>query len=104
VAKGLVQRVFREAVGGIPDERTMALLHELQAYPPAAPTEALTMGRALPFHPVNFKKGALELSFFSMIISVGAPLDITAQELRIEAFFPANAVTEAFAQHNLRSE
>ena len=104
VAKGLVQRVFREAVGGIPDERTIALLHELQAYPPAAPTEALTMGRALPFHPVNFKKGALELSFFSMIISVGAPLDITAQELRIEAFFPANAVTESFAQHDLRSE
>ena len=69
-----------------------------------SPTEALTMGRALPFHPVNFKKGALELSFFSMIISVGAPLDITAQELRIEAFFPANAVTEAFAQHKLRGE
>jgi transcriptional regulator with XRE-family HTH domain len=103
VSSGLVQRVFREAVGGIPDERTMALLRELQAYPPAAPAEPLTMGRALPFHPVNFKKGALELSFFSMITSVGAPLDITAQELRIEAFFPADAVTEAFAQHNLRS-
>ena len=61
------------------------------------------MRRALPFHPVNFKKGALELSFFSMITSVGSPLDITAQELRIEAFFPTDAVTEAFAQRNLRS-
>ena len=53
---------------------------------------------------VNFKKGSLELSFFSMIASVGAPLDITAQELRIEAFFPADAVTEAFAQEHLRSD
>jgi transcriptional regulator with XRE-family HTH domain len=104
VANQLVHRVFREAVGGIPDDRTMALLRELQAYPPTAPNEALTMGRALPFHPVNFKKDALELSFFSMIASVGAPLDITAQELRIEAFFPADAVTEAFAQKHLRSD
>jgi transcriptional regulator with XRE-family HTH domain len=103
VANELVQRVFREAVGGVPDDRTMALLRELQAYPAAAPPEALTMGRALPFHPVNFKKGSLELSFFSMITSVGAPLDITAQELRIEAFFPADAVTEAFAREHLHS-
>ncbi len=104
VASGLVQRVFREAVGGIPDERTMALLYELQAYPPTAPNAVLTMGRALPFHPVNFKKGALELSFFSMVTTVGAPLDITAQELRIEAFFPADEVTETFAQDILRSD
>jgi transcriptional regulator with XRE-family HTH domain len=99
----LVQRVFREAVGGIPDERTMVLLRELQAYPLSAATDVMPMNRALPFHPVIFKKGALELSFFSMITSVGAPLDITAQELRIEAMFPANAVTEAYAQKHFNS-
>ena len=102
VAHGLVQRVFREAVGGIPDDRTMALLQDLEAYP-SPPAASLTANRALPVHPVVFKKGNLELSFFSMIFSVGVPLDITAQELRIEAFFPTNDVTEAFAQENLRS-
>jgi transcriptional regulator with XRE-family HTH domain len=102
VSNGLVQRVFREAVGGIPDERTMALLRELQAYPPSAPAEPLTTGRALPFHPVDFRRDGLELSFFSMVTSVGSPLDITAQELRIESFFPADALTEAFAREKLR--
>jgi hypothetical protein len=30
--------------------------------------------------------------FFS-VISIGAPIDITAQELRVEAFFPADDQT-----------
>jgi len=103
VAHGLVQRVFREAVGGIPDDRTMALLHDLQAYPPATSGASLATDPGLPVHPVIFKKGDLELSFFSMIMSVGAPLDITAQELRVEAFFPTDAATETFARHTLAS-
>jgi hypothetical protein len=56
----------------------------------------------LPFHPVVFRKDALRLSFFSMVTTVGSPLDVTAQELRIEAFFPSDAATEAFAQEHLR--
>ena len=55
----------------------------------------------LPFHPVVFRKDELRLAFFSMITSVGSPLDVTAQELRIEAFFPADRVTEAFAAEYL---
>lgn len=100
VAQALVQRVFREAVAGVPDARTLALLSELGAWPPAPRTAPPTL-RPMPFHPVVFRKEALRLSFFSMIYTVGAPLDITAQELRIEAFFPADAVTEAFARKQL---
>jgi hypothetical protein len=36
-----------------------------------------------------------------MVTTVGAPLDITAQELRIEAFFPADDATERFARDRL---
>jgi hypothetical protein len=36
-----------------------------------------------------------------MVTTVGAPFDITAQELRIEAFFPADAATERFAREHL---
>jgi transcriptional regulator with XRE-family HTH domain len=99
VAQTLVQRVFREAVAGVPDRRVLALLEELRAYP-GSPAPRTTTGE-LPFHPVEFRKDPLRLSFFSMVTTVGAPLDITAQELRIEAFFPADGQTERFARDHL---
>ncbi|MDP9092599.1 MAG: hypothetical protein M3N95_06540 [Actinomycetota bacterium] len=34
----------------------------------------------------------VELSFFSMTSVIGTPLDITVEELAIEAFFPADDV------------
>ncbi|MCI0658752.1 MAG: helix-turn-helix transcriptional regulator [Acidobacteria bacterium] len=99
VAQTLVQRVFREAVAGIPDRRVLALLEELRGYP-GSPAPCTSAGE-LPFHPVEFRKDTLRLSFFSMVTTVGAPLDITAQELRIEAFFPADDQTERFARDHL---
>lgn len=101
VAQTLIQRVFREAVGGVPDGRVLALLEELQAFPGSPAPEPLTSAGELPFHPVQFQKDALRLSFFSMLTTVGAPLDITAQELRIEAFFPADEETERYAREYL---
>ncbi len=104
VAQTLVQRVFREAVAGVPDRRVLALLEELQTYPEAPAPRHLVTGSELPFHPVQFRKAALRLSFFSMVATVGAPLDITAQELRIEAFFPADDETEQFTRDHLGAD
>jgi len=101
VASTLVQRVFREAVAGIPDHRTVALLQELRAGSGTEASRLLDTASALPFHPVEFAKGDLRLAFFSMVTTVGAPFDVTAQELRIEAFFPADAETERFARERL---
>jgi transcriptional regulator with XRE-family HTH domain len=101
VARMLIQRVFREAVEGVPDERVLSLLEELRAYPGSPVPTPLTVPAELPFHPVEFRKDGLHLRFFSMVTTVGAPLDITAQELRIEAFFPADDETERFARDHL---
>jgi transcriptional regulator with XRE-family HTH domain len=98
VAQALIQRVFREAVGGVPDHRVLSLLEELRAYPGSPAPGPLAGPDELPFYPVGFRKDALRLSFFSMVTTVGSPLDITAQELRIEAFFPADDETERFAR------
>jgi transcriptional regulator with XRE-family HTH domain len=101
VAQTLVRRVFREAVGGVPDRQVLSLLEELTQYP-GSPMPRRAVGIAeLPFFPVEFSKDDLRLSFFSMVTTVGAPLDITAQELRIEAFFPADDNTERFAREHL---
>ena len=99
VAESLSQRVFREAVAGVPDQRTLELLAELSG---SEAPRGVGAGSRLPFHPVVFRKDGLRLSFFSMVTTVGSPLDVTAQELRIEAFFPTDAATEAFAQEHLR--
>ena len=33
------------------------------------------------------------LRFFSVVSTIGTPVDVTAQELRVEAFFPADDTT-----------
>jgi transcriptional regulator with XRE-family HTH domain len=101
VAEALVQRVHREAVGGVPDEETRQLLDEVLSYP-GMPRRWRTPDLTsvpTPFLAVQFRKGDLALSFFSVVTTLGTPRDITLQELRIESFFPADEATEAYARH-----
>lgn len=98
VAEALVQRVHREALGGVPDGRTAALLEEVLAYPgvPArwrSPDLLAPFPR--PYLAVQFRKGSLAQDFFSTVTTLGTPLDITLQEIRIECFFPADERTAA---------
>jgi hypothetical protein len=48
----------------------------------------------LPYMPISFVKREKTLNFFSMVITVGTPLSITAQELRMECMFPADEESE----------
>lgn len=98
VARSLLERVQRESVGRVIDEKTKDLLAALQAYPGvkadwkspqisgAAPT--------LPIIPIGFVKGKTVLNYFSMITTVGTPQTIAAQELRLECMYPVDAETE----------
>jgi transcriptional regulator with XRE-family HTH domain len=43
---------------------------------------------------VRFRHGETRLALFSMIATVGTPLDVALQDLRLEFFFPADAATE----------
>lgn len=98
VAQSLVQRVHRESVGGVLDERSRSLLNELFAYPGVDPSWRLrrSAGSApnLPMVPIGFRKHDKTLKYFSMVASVGAPQSVAAQELRIECMFPADEETE----------
>jgi transcriptional regulator with XRE-family HTH domain len=101
VAETLVQRVHREALGGGLDEETARLLREVLAYPGvparwAAPDLLAPFPR--PYVPVQFRKDDLQMDFFSAVTTLGTPLDITLQELRIECFFPADDATERAAR------
>jgi transcriptional regulator with XRE-family HTH domain len=99
VAGTLAQRVFREAPGGIPDAAAELLLPQLRRAQGDGPEGAGLS--TLPFHPVLFRHGKTRYAFFSMVTTVGAPVDITSEHLRLEAFFPADRRTELYAQRFL---
>ena len=94
--EALIHRVHREAVGGIPDPKTAALLDEiLPSAPDAWRTPDFAAG-ASPVIPVRFAKDGLDVSYFSLVTTVGTPQDVTLQEIRVESFFPADEVTAAY--------
>jgi transcriptional regulator with XRE-family HTH domain len=100
VAEALIQRVHREAVGGVPDATTEQLLAEVRSYPgvPARWSEPSAAPSLWPLIPLQFRKDDLALDFFSTVTTLGTPRDITLQEIRIECFFPANDVTARAAR------
>lgn len=96
VSGSLFQRIRREAAGGILDEQAHALIAELEAYPNvrgASPEAATT---TLPMIPIRFLLQGRMLSYFSMVSTVGTPLTVAAQELRVESMFPADDATETW--------
>jgi transcriptional regulator with XRE-family HTH domain len=95
-ARGLLGRVYREALGRVIDAETKALLSELSRYPGVKPEwRAPSQGDALPMIPLSFVKDGVTLKYFSMITTVGTPQTVTAEELRLECMFPADDLTES---------
>lgn len=95
VAPALLERARREAVGGVLDAGTAALVAQLRA---RADVAALLVApeAAAPTAPVvdvRFVVDGMTLSFFSVISTLGTPTDVTTQELRLEAFFPSDDAT-----------
>ncbi len=74
---------------------TAALLKRLRAYEGVqaavdAPPAELAISPVLP---MQFRKDKIDLQLFTTIATLGIPQDITLQELRIESFFPMDAMT-----------
>jgi transcriptional regulator with XRE-family HTH domain len=98
-ADALIQRVHREAIGGVPDPETLALLDEVLSLPGVPPAWRVPDLHAVPVPvvPVEFEKAGLALSYFSTVTTLGTPQDAMLQEIRIESFFPADEATAAHA-------
>jgi transcriptional regulator with XRE-family HTH domain len=95
-AASMIQWLHRDVVSGFGGVPSKALLDELLAYPDV-PRHWRTLdveASTAPFLPIEFRKGALTLRYFTTLTSLGTPHDITLQELRIESFFPADDATE----------
>ncbi|MEO1575381.1 MAG: helix-turn-helix transcriptional regulator [Pseudomonadota bacterium] len=95
VGPALVQRMSSEAMStGDPElraqfEKWIALAGDVDAF--GSPFPPL-----LPVLPLELALGDVRLSLFSTLSTFGTPQDITTDELRVEAFYPADAATAAF--------
>jgi transcriptional regulator with XRE-family HTH domain len=100
VARALVHRVHREAIGGAIDDAGRALLDEVLHYPgvPNGLRTADLGAPSIPVVPVRFRHAGRAFDFFSAVTVLGTPQDITVQELRIESFFPLDRATDAAAR------
>jgi transcriptional regulator with XRE-family HTH domain len=93
---------LRQQIHATGDATLATLLEELKAYPVpegAADThlDGEHLGVAMPFQ-FRTAQGAV-LSFISTTTVFGTPVDVTLQELALETFFPADALTgEALRQ------
>jgi transcriptional regulator with XRE-family HTH domain len=74
----------RDAADELVLQQTAAVEMELGPREPPSPQRSILV-------PVRFRRDDLVLEMFTTITTVGTPLDITLQELRIESLFPATA-------------
>ena len=95
VVPALLDRAHREAVGGVLDRETAAIIGELLDRPDVAAAVGQARDRppAGPVIEVRFDVDGVSLAFFSLVTTVGTAIDVTAQELRVESFFPADTAT-----------
>ena len=82
--------------------RHKALLARLAKYPdfPEDPQQVDLNFRPEPFIYIDFALGENTLKFLTTLTSFGTPTDITAAEIMIEQYYPADDFTQAFLEAN----
>ena len=53
-------------------------------------------------YPIRFRRGELALNLFTTIATLGTPVDVTLQEIRVEMFFPADEHSKRVLEHRRR--
>ncbi|SEQ28533.1 DNA-binding transcriptional regulator, XRE-family HTH domain [Solimonas aquatica] len=93
IAPPLLARTAREA---LEHPEVQAVLDEVLRYPdlPLKLRHIDLDASRLPVLPLHLRLGELNLRLFTMLSSFGTPQDVTADELRVESFFPLDAESE----------
>lgn len=85
-----------EALGG---QEVQAILAELAPHQDAETLWAAEDAALMPVLPLELEKDGLRVSLFTVIATFGTAQDVTADELRVESFFPADEATERLFRH-----
>ena len=97
LAGDVIERAHREALGGVPDEGLRDLLEELAGMDgvPAHFGRPRLDRPPAPLLSMHLRKDGVDIRLFTMITTFGTAQDVTLQELRIEAFYPADPESQA---------
>jgi transcriptional regulator with XRE-family HTH domain len=93
VAAVLLDRVEAAHHAHPEDEDRRALFEELRSYPGVGRLSAPAPLGGVPAAILHLRRGTDELRLLVLLTTVGTPLDVTAQDLTIETFFPADDAT-----------
>lgn len=93
VASVTIQRLHQEKM--VNPDRHVELLEKLYSYPdtPQDWRQINLQQQPNPMVYVDFELAGIKIKFFSTLTSFGTPIDITAQELVIEQYYPADDAT-----------
>jgi transcriptional regulator with XRE-family HTH domain len=92
--RGRFLRRIRRQAASTGDPRLAALADECAAYPCASgPVDLPSIDIVTPF---RIRRGGQVVSMFSAIATFGTATDLTAAEIAIETFFPADAASAEF--------
>ena len=94
----MLQRVHQEHLAGPYRDQNCELLDQALALPgiPQDWKYRIVDGLDKPVVSFTIRLNDIRLNMFSTIATIGTPLDITAQNIRIEHFFPADEDTKAY--------
>ncbi len=93
IAPLLWHRARREAEA-LAGEEMKLVLADLTQYQDADTLRAEEDATLVPVLPLEIEKDGARISLFTVIATFGTAQDVTADELRIESFFPADEATE----------
>jgi hypothetical protein len=100
VYRHLWRRAERELGEFEGDAVADAMLAELRSYAESASTttdtsaDSSTVAPASLLLPIHIRSADVELRLFTTLMTFGSPQDVTLEELRVEAFFPADKASE----------
>lgn len=97
LSRSLLLRLQRECADAPGDLQLHALWQELSAQ--VDEDAGMSDQPLAPVLPMTMKLGSLELRMFSMISSFGTAQDVTAAELKVETFYPADKATQQFFEN-----
>ena len=104
VAALMIDRAERELELEADDDRRTRVSGWVTAARAEVPPLAATPRTTDPFLSVHLRKNGEDLRLFTTLTTLGTPIDVTAQELRIESYFPADAASEALLLALARNE
>jgi transcriptional regulator with XRE-family HTH domain len=90
----ILERLERAHLAHPEDDERRALLEEVRAYPDVGKVTPRAPPGGVPAAVLHLRRDADELRLFTLLTTIGTPLDVTAQELTIESFFPADDATD----------